>query len=69
MSAISQIVSKATMKPAVTAKNAIDANTKIRSLMIHPVSLLFVGRARSESLWLDQGIGQIKEETERRQRS
>ena len=34
--AISQILFKAAMKPAVTAKNALDADRNIRSLTVHP---------------------------------
>jgi hypothetical protein len=57
------------MKPAVIAKNAIDATIKMTSLMVHRRWLVVVAPSASEFLWLDQGVDEIDEKSEREQRS
>jgi hypothetical protein len=57
------------MKLAVIAKNAIDATIKMTSFMVHSRWLLVVAPIPSEILWLDQGVDEIDEESEREQRS
>jgi hypothetical protein len=57
------------MKPAVTAKNAIDANIKMTSPMVHRRLLLAIALIASELLWSDEGVDEVDEDPERQQHS
>jgi hypothetical protein len=57
------------MKPAVTAKNAIDARIKMMSPMVHRRLLLVIVLIASELLWSDEGVDEVDEDPEREQRN
>ncbi len=57
------------MKPAVTAKNAIETKTNMTSPMVHRRLLLATAIIRSKLLWPDEGVDEVDEDPERQQRS